>query len=47
MHTHAVRILGVTLTLIRTGYAQTYTACDPTNGKKILSLEDKSIDIFQ
>ena len=38
MRTRAARIVGVTLTVLGTSYAQTYTACDPTNGKNMLSL---------
>ena len=38
MRIHTVNLLGITLTLIGTSYPQTYTACDPTNGKRIFIL---------
>ena len=37
MLSQAARILGTTLTLISTTYAQTYTACDPTNGMSVFA----------
>ena len=46
MYTDAVRLLGVALVLIGVN-AQTYTACDPTNGRAISFLWYDVVDFFQ
>lgn len=42
MPTHVWLIFVTTLALIDTNYAQTYTSCDPTNGKRDSNLLDYS-----
>lgn len=38
MRTQSVRVLLIAFTLIGTTYAQTYTACDPTNGMSLFAV---------